>query len=65
MENMLWNILEPIRNLEGTPWEHIGKQGKFEKKNPSRPPNLTGKKARHLGPSHWLEGKQILPRRPQ
>jgi hypothetical protein len=23
---------EPIRNLEGTPWEHIGKQGKMKKK---------------------------------
>jgi hypothetical protein len=27
------------------------------KKNPSRPPNLKGIKARHLGPSHWLKGK--------
>jgi len=59
MQNMLRNALwtwgtywEPIRNLEGTPWEHIGKQGKMEK-NPSRPPNLKRIKARHLGPSHW------------
>jgi len=34
--------------VRGTPWEHIGKQGKM-KKNPSRPPNLKGIKARHLG----------------
>ncbi len=40
MQNMLRNALwtwgtywEPIRNLEGTPWEHIGKQGKMEKKS--------------------------------
>jgi len=28
----------------------------FKRKNPSTPPpkNLKGKKARHLGPSHWL-----------
>jgi hypothetical protein len=32
----------------------------MEKKNPSRPPNLKGIKTRHLGPSHWLKGKQIL-----
>jgi len=30
---------EPIKNLEGTSWEHIGKQGKM-KKNPFRPPKL-------------------------
>jgi len=36
-----------------THWE-TGKNGK---KNPSRPPNLKGIKARHLGPSHWLKGK--------
>jgi hypothetical protein len=24
-------------------------------KNPSPPPNLKGIKARHLGPSHWLD----------
>jgi len=29
---------EPIRNLEETPWEHIGKHGKMKKKNPSHPP---------------------------
>jgi hypothetical protein len=54
---------EPIRNLEETPWEHIGKHGKMKKKNPSHPPppNLKGIKARHLGLSHWLKGKQILP----
>jgi hypothetical protein len=40
MENMLRNTLwtwgsywEPIKNLEGTLWEHIGKQGKMEKKS--------------------------------
>jgi len=38
---------EPIRNLEGTSWKHIGKQGKKEKKNPFRPPNLKGIEARH------------------
>jgi hypothetical protein len=30
------------------------------KKNPSHPPNLKGIKARHLGDSHCLKGKQIL-----
>ncbi len=30
--------IEPIRNLEGTPWEHIGKRGKMEK-NKSFPPS--------------------------
>jgi hypothetical protein len=31
-----------VRNLEGTPWEHIGKQGKMKNKNknPSCLPNL-------------------------
>jgi hypothetical protein len=28
---------------------------KNEKKKNSRPPNLKGIKARHLGPSHWLD----------
>jgi hypothetical protein len=51
---------EPIRNLEGIPWEHIGTQGKM-KKYPFRPPNLKGIETRHLGPSHWLKGKQIPP----
>jgi hypothetical protein len=31
------------------------------KRNLSRTPNLEGIKARYLGPSHWLKGKQILP----
>jgi hypothetical protein len=47
---------ELIRNLKGTPWEHIGKQGKM-KKTLFAPQNLKGIKARHLGPSHWLKGK--------
>jgi hypothetical protein len=36
LRNALWTwgtYWEPIRNLEGTPWEHIGKQGKMEKKS--------------------------------
>jgi len=28
----------------------------MKKKNPSRPPNLKGIKARHIGPSHCLKG---------
>jgi len=36
----------------------------MKKKNPSRPPNLKGVKVRHLGLSHWLKGKQILPPAP-
>jgi hypothetical protein len=45
MENMLGNTLwtwgtlwEPIKNLKGTSWEHIRKQGKLKKKNLSYPP---------------------------
>jgi hypothetical protein len=51
---------ETIKNLEGTPWEHIRKQGKLKKKSsiPPRPPtNLKEIKVRHLGPSYWLKGK--------
>jgi hypothetical protein len=36
LRNALWTwgtYWEPIRNLEGTPWEHIGKQGKMGKKS--------------------------------
>jgi len=52
MQNMLRNALwtwgtywEPIRKLEGTPWEHIGKQGKMEKKS-FRPPKLKKNKSK-------------------
>ncbi len=52
MQNMLRNTLwtwgthwEPIRNLEGTPWEHIGKQGKMEKKS-FPPPKLKRNKSK-------------------
>jgi hypothetical protein len=51
------HVGEPIRNLKGTPWEHIGKQGKMKKKTLFAPQNLKGIEARHLGPSHWLKGK--------
>jgi hypothetical protein len=51
---------EPIRNLEGTHWE----TSENEEKILPTPPNLKGIKARHLGPSHWLKGKQILPLAP-
>jgi len=34
----------------------LGNREKW-KKNPSRPPNLKGIKARHVGPSHWRKGK--------
>jgi hypothetical protein len=34
---------EPIGNLEGTPWEHVGKQGKMKKK--SFPPSKLKSKA--------------------
>jgi len=44
MENMLRNTLwtwgtlwEPIRNLKGTSWEHIRKQGKLKKNLPYPP----------------------------
>jgi len=51
---------EHIGNPLGTQREHcentLGNMEKW-KKNPSRPPNLKGMKARHLGPSHWLKGK--------
>ncbi len=54
----LGNILEPIRNLKGTMWEHIRKQGKLKKKNLHSPPlNLKGIKVMHLRPSYWLKGK--------
>jgi hypothetical protein len=36
---------EPIRNLEGTPWEHIGKQGKMKKKS-FLPPKLKRSKSK-------------------
>jgi hypothetical protein len=36
---------EPIRNLEGTLWEHIGKQGKMEKKS-FTPPKLKRNKSK-------------------
>jgi len=55
------HVGEPIRNLEGTHWE----TGQNEKNNPSRPPHLNGIKARHIGPSHCLKGKQILLSPPQ
>jgi hypothetical protein len=64
MENMLGKTLgtwgtylkldrNPNGNPKGTHWE------KIKNKNPAPPPNLKGKKARHidcmLGPSHWLQ----------
>jgi len=49
--NILGTHYELRRNTVRTHWE------KWLKKNPSRPPNLKGIKARHLGPSHSLKGK--------
>jgi len=70
MQNMLRNALwtwgtywEPIRNLERTSWEHIGKQGKMEKKS-FPPPKLKRNKSK----APWafpLAERKINPPPPQ
>ncbi len=69
--NTLWTwgtFLEHIRNLKGTLWEHIRKQGKLKKKKilPSPPLNLKGIKTKepweHDYTSHWLDEIFLLKR---
>jgi len=65
--NTLWTwgtFREPIRNLEGTPWEHIRKQRKLKKKSFVPPPQFKRNKNKAPWPFLLAERKINPPPSP-